>query len=257
VTVLGVVTARAGSKGIPGKNTRCLAGRPLIVYTFEAARESKVFDRLILSTDDAEAAALAVEHGCEVPFYRPASLAADDTPHLPVLQHALAWLRDHEGYAPDRVMILQPTSPLRQAWHIREAVDLALASGADSVVSVDELPPHFNPLRVVTIDEGGWAHLFVGGRPVKTRPARRQDLPQTWVLNGAIYLFRTALLFDPTEPSLYGDKVAAYRMSSPFGFNIDQPEDWAVAEQLVARMAGGTGDANALSLSARRSSESV
>jgi CMP-N,N'-diacetyllegionaminic acid synthase len=236
VTVLGVITARAGSKGIPGKNTRPLGGQPLIVYSIAAARESGVFDRLILSTDDPRAAALAREHGCEVPFLRPSSLAADETPHLPVMRHALAWLRDHERYSPDWVMILQPTSPLRQGRHIREAVDLAISSGADSVVSVDEIASHFNPLRVVTIDEEGWARLFVGGRPVKSRPARRQDLPPAWVLNGAIYLFRTALLFDPIEPSLYGDKVAAYRMSPPFGFNIDDPEDWEVAERLLASL---------------------
>jgi hypothetical protein len=125
------------------------------------------------------------------------------------MQHALTWLRDHDQYTPDWVMILLPTSPLRQPFHIREAVALAVASGADSVVSVDELPPHFNPMRVVTIDDDGWARLFVGGQPVKRRPGRRQDMPKAWVLNGAVYLFRTEVLFDATEPSLYGDKVAA------------------------------------------------
>lgn len=234
MTVLGVVTARAGSKGIPGKNTRALAGRPLIAYTFDAARESGVFDRLILSTDDAEAAAIALQYGCEVPFTRPASLCADDTPHLPVMQHALTWLRDHDGYVPDFVMILLPTSPLRQAVHIREAVALAQSTGADSVVGVDEMPAHFHPMRVVSIDNGGWARLFVGDAPVKRRPVRRQDMPPAWVINGAIYLFRTSVLFDPVEPSLYGDRVAAYRMTDPCGFNIDDPADWDEAERLLS-----------------------
>lgn len=236
VGVLGVVTARAGSKGIPRKNTRLLAGQPLIAYTIDAARESGVFDRLILSSDDADAAAIARERGCEVPFMRPADLAADDTPHLPVMQHALRWLRDHEHYSPDWVMILMPTSPLRQPAHIREAVDLAIRTGADSVVSVDELPAHFNPMRAVTIDADGWARLFVGNAPVKRRPGRRQDMPKAWILNGAIYLFRPALAFDPIEPSLYGDKVAAYRMPPPYGFNVDEPEDWVAVERLVARI---------------------
>ena len=236
--VLGVVTARAGSKSIPGKNTRLLAGQPLIAYTIEAARAAGVFDRLILSTDDEQAAVIARARGCEVPFMRPASLAADDTPHLPVMQHALAWLRDRERYTPDWVMILLPTSPLRQPVHIREAIDLATRSGADSVVGVDELPPHFNPMRVVTIDEGGWAHLFVGGAPVKRRPSRRQELPKAWVLNGAIYLFRTGVLFDPIEPSLYGDHVAAYKMSPPYGLNIDDAGDWSAVERALSAMAG-------------------
>src|SRR5262245_46467649 len=197
--VVGVVTARAGSKGIPGKNTRPLAGKPLILYTIEAALRSGVFDRVILSTDDPDAAAIARAAGCEVPFMRPAALAADDTPHLPVMQHALAWLRDRDHYEPDSVMTLLPTAPLRQPAHIREAVALEERTGADSVIGVDELPAHFNPMRVVTVDGGGWARLFVGGAPVKRRPGRRQDMPPAWVMNGAIYLFKTDLLFDPVE----------------------------------------------------------
>jgi CMP-N,N'-diacetyllegionaminic acid synthase len=235
-TVLGVVTARAGSKGIPGKNTRRLAGKPLIAYTIESALASGALDRLILSTDDEEAARIGRELGCEVPFMRPAALAADDTPHLPVMQHAVAWMRDHERYQPDWVMILMPTSPLRQPSHIAEAVALAERSGADSVVSVDEMPAHYHPLRAVTIDENGWARLFVGDRPVKQRPVRRQGMPGAWVFNGAIYLFRAALLFDPAEPSLYGDRVAAYVMPPPYGSNIDDPEDWAKVEALLGRL---------------------
>ena len=127
--VLGVITARAGSKGIPGKNTRLLAGKPLIAYTVDAAIASGVFDRVILSTDDERAAAIARELGGEVPFMRPAELCADETPHLPVMQHALAWLRDHQQYSPDWVMILLPTSPLRQPRHIVESVALAIESG--------------------------------------------------------------------------------------------------------------------------------
>jgi CMP-N-acetylneuraminic acid synthetase len=235
--VLGVVTARAGSRGIPGKNTRLLAGKPLIAYTIEAARDARVFDRLILSTDDERAAAVARELDCEVPFMRPPSLAADDTPHLPVMQHALTWLSDTQQYVPDWVMILLPTSPLRQPLHIREAVARAIASDADSVVGVDELPAHFNPMRVVTIDDDGWAHLLVGGAPVKRKPVRRQDMPKAWILNGAIYLFRTNVLFDPVEPSMFGDNVAAYVMAPPYGFNLDEPGDWAEAERLLSEVA--------------------
>jgi CMP-N-acetylneuraminic acid synthetase len=209
------------------------------VHTIDAAFESGVFDRVILSTDDEQAAAIARARGCDVPFMRPASLAADDTPHLPVMQHALTWLRDEQQYTPDWVMILLPTSPLRRAVHIREAVDLAIASGADSVVSVDELPAHYNPMRVVSVDDNGWARLFVDGQPIRRRPGRRQDMPKAWVLNGAVYLFRTRVLFDPIDPSLYGDKVAAYRMSPPYGLNIDDPEDWAIVERALGQTAAG------------------
>lgn len=235
--ILGVVTARAGSKVIPGKNTKLLAGRPLIAYTVDAAIASGVFDRVIVSTDDERAAAITRELGGEVPFMRPAELCADETPHLPVMQHALAWLRDHEQYRPDWVMILLPTSPLRQPRHIVESVELALGSGADSVVSVDPMPAHFNPMRALTVDADGWARLYIGGQPVKRRPIRRQDMPPAWVLNGAIYLFQTPLLFDPVEPSMYGDNVAAYVMSPPYGHNIDDPEDWETAERFLGHPA--------------------
>lgn len=234
-TVLGVITARAGSKGIPGKNTKRLAGKPLIAYTIESARASGVFDRLILSTDDEEAARIAREQGVEVPFMRPPALCADDTPHLPVMQHAVSWMRDEQRYEADWVMILMPTSPLRRPEHIAESLALAIRSGADSVVSVDEMPPHFHPMRAVTIDGDGWVRLFVGDQPVKRRPVRRQDMPKAWVFNGAIYLFRSRLLFDPAEPSLYGDRVAAYVMPAPYGSNIDDPEDWANVERLLGR----------------------
>jgi CMP-N,N'-diacetyllegionaminic acid synthase len=236
-TVLGVVTARAGSKGIPGKNTKLLAGKPLIAYTIEAALASGAFDRLMLSTDDEDAAAIARGLGCDVPFMRPAALSADDTPHLPVMQHAVEWLRDHDGYVADWVMILMPTSPLRRPTDITDAVQLAVASGADSVVSVDEMPAHFNPMRALTVDKDGWARLLVGDRPVRQRPVRRQDLPQAWVFNGAIYLFRSALLLDTSDPTLYGDRVAAYAMSHPYGHNLDDPGDWELAERYLAELA--------------------
>src|ERR1700751_5255970 len=105
--VLGVVTARGGSKGLPGKNLRPLAGKPLIAHTIDTARDSNAFDRVILSTDDDAIAAAARSRGCDVPFMRPAELARDETPHLPVLQHAIEWLRTNERYQPDAVMILQ------------------------------------------------------------------------------------------------------------------------------------------------------
>ena len=230
--VVGVVTARAGSKGIPGKNTKLLAGKPLILYIVEAALASRAFDRVIISTDDPAAADLARAHGCEVPFMRPPELARDDTPHLPVMQHALAWLRDHDGYEPDSVMTLLPTSPLCQPAHFRDAVALELAKNADSVIGVEELPAHFNPMRVVSVDDEGWARLFVGALPVKRRPGRRQDMPPAWVLNGAIYLFKTRCLYD-AEPSLYGDRVAAMVMPPPYGLNLDDPEDWERVEGLL------------------------
>ena len=123
VRVLAIVPARGGSKGVPRKNIKLLAGRPLLAYTADAARASGVCDRIVLSTDDTEIAAVGRDCGLEVPRLRPANLATDTTPMLPVLQHMLDTLGE-EGWQPDIVVLLQPTSPLRRASHIRQAVEL-------------------------------------------------------------------------------------------------------------------------------------
>ena len=226
------MTARGGSKGLPGKNLKPLAGKPLIAYTIEAAQVSGVLDRLILSTDDGAIAEAGRALGCDVPFLRPADLARDDTPHLPVIQHAVRWMDEHAGYRPDAVMILQPTSPLRQAEDISASIALLERSGADSVLSVSEVPAHVHPMRTLRVDETGAAVLFVTGGPVRQRINRRQDLPAAWVMNGAIYLCRAGVLF-AGEPSLYGDRVVAYRMPARRGVSIDDAEDWAAAERAL------------------------
>lgn len=231
--VLGVITARGGSKGVPGKNLKLLAGKPLIAHTIEAASASHAFDRVILSTDDEAIAEAGRALGCEVPFLRPAALAEDDTPHLPVIQHAVRWLADHAGYQPDAVMILQPTSPLRTAADIHASIALLETSGADSVLSVSEIPVHAHPMRALRVDDAGAAVLFVTGEGVRHRINRRQDLPAAWVMNGAIYICRVRVLFaDP--PSLYGNRVVVHRMPATRGLSIDDAHDWAEAERALA-----------------------
>jgi CMP-N,N'-diacetyllegionaminic acid synthase len=230
-----LVTARGGSKGLPGKNLRLLAGKPLIAYTIDAARASGALDRVVLSTDDARIAEAGRASGCDVPFIRPSDLARDETPHLPVVQHAVRWLDEHQGYRPDAVMILQPTSPLRQSGHIRDSVALLESSGADSVVSVCAVPDHYHPLRAVSIDPSGTATLFVTGETLGRRINRRQDMPRAWTLNGAIYLFRTSQL-SAAEPGLYGARAAAYIMSHASGISIDSLADWVAAERALEEL---------------------
>jgi CMP-N-acetylneuraminic acid synthetase len=130
-------------------------------------------------------------------------------------------------------MILQPTSPLRQPQHIREAIDLLLRTDADSVVSTSAVPSHYHPLRTLRIEPSGDAVLFVTGQSVRHRINRRQDLPPASVMNGAIYVFRRDVLF-AAEPSLYGDRTVGYSMPDPFGLSIDEPEDWVEAERALA-----------------------
>jgi CMP-N,N'-diacetyllegionaminic acid synthase len=231
--VLGVITARGGSKGIPGKNLKRLAGQPLLWHTLQSAAASASFDRVILSTDDHAIANFGRIHGCQVPFLRPAELAQDDTPHLPVLQHAVTWLKEQEGYRPDAVMILQPTSPLRRAEDIREAIRLLETTGADSVLTVSAVSPHVHPLRMLRVAEDGTARLYVSGAPIRNRINRRQDLPPAWVMNGAIYVFRPAVL-SGDSPSLYGERTVALPIPAPYDLSLDEPEDWDAAERALA-----------------------
>ena len=234
--ILGVITARGGSKGIPRKNIKDLKGQPLIAYTIKAAQESGIFDRVILSTDDVEIAEVAKKYGVEVPFMRPVELAQDNTPHLPVMQHAVFWLKENENYNPDLVAILQPTAPLRQSWHLKEALDLMLKLQADSVVGVVEIPGHFSPYWAVTCDENGLGRLFTG-QSIRDRIPRRQEFPKkTHSNNGALYIFKTQLLFGSKKPSFYGKKVAIYPMDEKYSINIDNPNDWILAENILNRL---------------------
>ncbi|KKU51527.1 MAG: hypothetical protein A3H69_01985 [Candidatus Sungbacteria bacterium RIFCSPLOWO2_02_FULL_47_9] len=237
--ILGVITARGGSKGIPGKNIKLLAGKPLIAYSIDSANESGAFDRLICSTDDEAIAAVAREHGCEVPFLRPSALALDQTPHLPVMQHAVRWLRDSEGYVPDYVMILQPTSPLRRSFHIRESAELILHSDADSVISVAELPDTYHPSYNLMKKREDGGLILLDGTPMRNRIQRRQDVPPVYKTVGMIFLFKTELLYHPEAPNFYGDKVMPYVVEHKYIPEIDIPADFEAAERAIKDEMGG------------------
>jgi CMP-N-acetylneuraminic acid synthetase len=224
--VLGVVPARGGSKGIPGKNLRPVAGRPLLAYTSDAARASRRLTRTIVSTDDEAIASAARGLGFEVPFLRPAELASDDAPMLPVLTHATSAMA-RGGFVADVVVLLQPTSPLRRAEHIDAAVDLLEATGADSVVSVVEVPHQFSPVSVMRLDDGRL-------RPYEDRPAvtRRQDKPRLYARNGpAVLAVRTGVL---EAGSLYGSDCRPYVMSAADSLDIDTADDLRFVELVLS-----------------------
>jgi CMP-N-acetylneuraminic acid synthetase len=228
--VLGVIPARGGSKGIPNKNLVRVAGRPLLAYTADAARASTRLTRSIVSTDDAAIAEAARELGLEVPFMRPASLAADETPMLPVLQHAVRAMRE-EGLAADVVALLQPTSPLRRGEHIDAALAMLESSGADAVVSVVEVPHQFNPVSVLRLD-GDRVQPFAEG-PLVTR---RQDKPRVFARNGpAVLAVRASIL---EGGSLYGDDCRALVMSAEDSLDVDTPWDAALVEFALSLRAG-------------------
>jgi CMP-N,N'-diacetyllegionaminic acid synthase len=224
---LGIITARGGSKSIIRKNIKELRGKPLIAWTIEAAKKSGVFDRIILSTDDGEISRLGKNYGVDVPFMRPAKLAQDAVPTLPVIQHAVTWLKDNENYEANYASILQPTAPLRQDWHLKEAFELLQKSNADSVVGVSPVPGEYNPYWQFFVEPDGGLKLFTG-EPLSNIIERRQEQPVTYTRNGAIYIFKKETLFGQTP--LYGDKSLGYVMEPKYSVNIDTLEDWYRAE---------------------------
>jgi len=231
MNILGLITARGGSKGIPGKNVAPVLGRPLIAWTVDAALKSRRLTRTVLTTDDPAIAEAARAAGAEVPFLRPAELARDDTPHLPVLVHAVQWLTD-AGWAPDVVVVLQPTSPLRAAQDIDAAVDRLLASDAPSLVSV---APAVHPHLLRTMDADGRL------RPVLPLPGvhpRRQDLDPVWRMDGALFLIRTPALL--AGATLVGEGTIGFVMPPERSLDIDDPADLEEAgRRLAARGEGG------------------
>ena len=226
IPVLGLVPARGGSKGVPRKNVRDLVGKPLLAYTAEAALGAATLARIVLSTDDAEIAAVGRRCGLDVPFMRPAELSRDDTPTLPVVQHALREL-ERMGDRYDAVCLLQPTSPLRSASLIDECVSRFVSERPDSVISVRPVPAEFNPHWVYFLDEDGSARLSTGER---TPVVRRQDLPCAYHRDGAVYVTDCEVV---KAGSLYGERVLA--VVSPEGptVNIDDEEDWRAAELAI------------------------
>ena len=225
--VLGLIPARGGSKGVPRKNVRLLNGRPLLAYTADAAFAAHRLTRVILSTDNEEIASVGRELGLEVPFIRPSILAQDDTPMLPVVQHALRTI-EAAGPAYHAVCILQPTAPFRRPEDIDGCIDLLDRQSADAVITVRPVPPEFNPHWVYLADPNGVLHLSVGGREPL---ARRQVLPPAYHRDGSVYVTRRDIVLE--RNSLYGERLYGYEMSSPTHENIDTPDDLARAERLL------------------------
>ena len=223
--ILGLIPARGGSKGIPGKNIRLLGGMPLLQYTYEAGRKSGKLSALILSSDDPEIIAVAKNIGLEVPFVRPAELSGDATTSLEVILHALESVEE-KGEAYDAVCLLQPTTPFRREGLIDAAIEKFINGGYDSLVSVREVPAEFNPHWVFEQD-GELLKVATGEEQIITR---RQDLPRAYHRDGAIYLTQTKVL---KGGSLYGNRIGFLDTTGSPYVNIDLPKDWEKAEALV------------------------
>lgn len=222
--ILAIIPARGGSKGLKNKNTQPLARVPLIAYTIRECEKSKHLQRCIVSTDTKEVASVAGMYDAKV-LMRPAELARDDTPMAVVVKQVLEELKSTESYEPNLVVVLQPTSPLRQAKHIDQAIEKMEQTGADSVVSVC-LAEH-SPYWMVKL-EGDKAVPFVESAPEYTT---RQSLPPVYRLNGAIYVLKPHLALE--QDKVFGGDMRAIIMSEQDSVDVNTWTDLRRAEAII------------------------
>ena len=226
MTALGLIPARGGSKGVPRKNLRELAGKPLVAWTIETALRCDGIERLVVSTDDEEIASVCRDLGAEVPFRRPADLARDESPDLPVYEHALDWLAREEGYRPAAVVWLRPTAPLRTVEDIEAVLEMLEETGCDSVRSVCRAEHHPAWMRTL---EGDRLRPLLDGDGANYH--QRQALPPVYRLNGAVDAVRSASV--GSGPELFGGDVRGYVMPAERSVDLDTMLDFALAERLL------------------------
>ena len=227
-SILAVIPARGGSKGLPRKNLRMLAGKPLIAWTIEEAKKSKYIDRLMLSSEDAEIISVARQWGCEAPFVRPQELATDETPGVEPILHAIDALSEKYDY----VVMLQPTSPLRIAEDIDGCVEMCLGHKAPACVSVTE--PSKSPYWMYRLDAGD---RLIPNLDLGFADVRRQDLPRVYALNGAVYVAETDWLI--AHRTFLTQETVAFVMPRERLWDVDTELDLKFCELLLTQAAKG------------------
>ncbi|WP_165730513.1 acylneuraminate cytidylyltransferase family protein [Polaribacter sp. 20A6] len=225
--ILGLIPARGGSKGVPGKNIKLLGGKPLLEYTSEIALASKYLSKVVLSSDDDKIIDIAKGLGVEVPFKRPANLAEDASPTLPVIKHALQFYKDKGEYF-DAVCLLQVISPFRTLAFLDEAIEKFIAQDTDSLVSVQEVPHEYNPHWTFKMNDDGNLKIATGEKSIIPR---RQELPLAYHRDGSVYITKTNVIEE--QNSLYGNSVAFLVTPKENHVNIDTLKDWEKAESIV------------------------
>ena len=228
--VLALIPARGGSKRIPRKNIRPFAGHPLMAYSIAAGLAAETVTRVIVSTDDDEIAGIARRFGAQVPFIRPPEFSQDDTPDLPVFQHALDWLAEHENYQPEIVVQLRPTSPFRRVWHIDQAVNRLIEQpDADAVRTV--CVPFQNPFKMWRINEDGLMRPLMEIDFPEPYNMPRQSLPDVYWQTG--YVDVTWADTITGKYSMTGDRILPLIIDPSEWIDIDSSDDWRRAERLL------------------------
>jgi len=227
MNTLGVIPARGGSKSVPRKNIALIHGKPLIAYTIEAAQRSRLLTHFLVSSDDPEIIAVARQYGARVPFIRPAELATDTAPSLPVVQHAVGEMERMHGITYDYIVLLQPTTPLRLPEDIDAALEKLVTTGADSVISVCDVGA-YHPARMRQIVDDRLVELPI--REPKEM-ARRQDLPPVYIRNGAIYAVKRDVVM--LQNTMSGGDCRPYIMPEERSVNVDSKLDLLLAEIML------------------------
>lgn len=225
--ILGLIPARGGSKGVPRKNIKKLNGKPLLQYTSEVALQSKYLSKVVLTTDTEEIMEVGRLLKLEVPFMRPSNLAADASPTLPVILHALEYY-EARGDVFDAVCLLQVTSPFRTVNLLNEAIEKFIIKQTDSLVSVLEVPHEYNPHWSFEVNPSGNLNISTGESEIIPR---RQELPKAYHRDGSIYITKTAVLKE--KKSLFGNSIAYVESPKELYVNIDTMDDWKKAEEMV------------------------
>ncbi|MEJ2709172.1 MAG: acylneuraminate cytidylyltransferase family protein [Anaerolineales bacterium] len=230
MNILALIPARGGSKSIPRKNIRPFAGHPLIAYSIAAGLAAETVTRVVVSTDDEQIAAISRSYGAETPFMRPDEYALDATPDLPVFQHALEWLAENEGYRPEIVVQLRPTSPFRRVAHIDRAVHLLLErSEADSARTV--CVPFQNPFKMWRIQPDGLMQPLIDSEFKEPYNMPRQALPAVYWQTGYVDAAWSRTIL--RQNSMTGSRILPLIIDPSDWIDIDSPDDWRRAERLL------------------------
>lgn len=227
--ILGLINARGGSKGVPGKNIKLLCGKPLIGYSIEAAKNSALITDIVVSTDCENIAKAAIDFGARVPFIRPPELATDTAKQIDAITHAITFL-ENNGEAYDYICILQPTCPLRSSNDIDGSLNMLIASGADSVITVTDVGGR-HPKTLYTMGPDNTISPYIQS---DTGGVLRQDFEALYWRTGSVYAMKRNVVM--TQNSLYGQNICGYIQPEERAFNIDSPFDWALCEAYMEKI---------------------
>jgi N-acylneuraminate cytidylyltransferase len=227
--ILGIISARGGSKGVPEKNIKFLGTKPLIAYTIENALQSELLTKVIVSTDNEAIATISKRYGAEIPFIRPIMLATDSASSIDVVKHAIVFFENKNEFF-DAICLLQPTTPFREMGMIDNAIKTFVDSNCDGLVSVLPVPHEYNPHWVFEANKFGQLKIATGDKEIIKR---RQDLPKSFFRDGAIYLSKIETI---KNGSFFGNNLGFVESNPDFYVNIDTMKDWELAKKKLAKI---------------------